>query len=118
MNISGLPGLFIAGIFSGSLSTVSSAINSLAAITLEDYLQKLPFLKQCKPGILTLKALAFFYGLVSIAFAFLAAHLGPAMLQATLTVFGVVGGHLIGLFTLGEMQNNILKIFYYIKIVF
>ena len=31
----GLPGLAVAGIFSGSLSTVSSAINSLAAVTLE-----------------------------------------------------------------------------------
>ena len=35
----GLSGLFVAGIFSGSLSTVSSAINSLAAVTLEDYVK-------------------------------------------------------------------------------
>nr|CAD7424583.1 unnamed protein product [Timema monikensis] len=35
----GLCGLFVAGIFSGSLSTVSSALNSLAAVTLEDYLK-------------------------------------------------------------------------------
>ena len=35
----GLSGLFVAGIFSGSLSTVSSAINSLAAVTLEDYIK-------------------------------------------------------------------------------
>jgi hypothetical protein len=35
----GLPGLAVAGIFSGSLSTVSSAINSLAAVTLEDYIR-------------------------------------------------------------------------------
>jgi hypothetical protein len=37
----GLPGLAVAGIFSGSLSTVSSAINSLAAVTLEDYIRPL-----------------------------------------------------------------------------
>lgn len=36
-HLPGLPGLFVAGIFSGSLSTVSSAVNSLAAVTLEDY---------------------------------------------------------------------------------
>ena len=35
----GIQGLFAAGIFSGSLSTVSSALNSLAAVTLEDYLK-------------------------------------------------------------------------------
>ena len=34
-SLPGLPGLAVAGIFSGSLSTVSSAINSLAAVTLE-----------------------------------------------------------------------------------
>jgi sodium-coupled monocarboxylate transporter 8/12 len=38
-NTPGLPGLFVAGIFSGSLSTVSSAVNSLAAVTLEDYVK-------------------------------------------------------------------------------
>ena len=34
----GVAGLFIAGIFSGSLSTVSSALNSLAAVTMQDFL--------------------------------------------------------------------------------
>jgi len=38
-SVPGLPGLAVAGIFSGSLSTVSSAINSLAAVTLEDYIR-------------------------------------------------------------------------------
>ena len=38
-DIPGLPGLFVAGIFSGSLSTVSSAVNSLAAVTVHDYVR-------------------------------------------------------------------------------
>lgn len=37
-NIPGLSGLFVSGIFSGSLSTMSSALNSLAAVTLQDYI--------------------------------------------------------------------------------
>ena len=36
-DIPGLSGLFVAGIFSASLSTVSAAVNSLAAVTIEDY---------------------------------------------------------------------------------
>nr|CAI5832809.1 unnamed protein product [Callosobruchus analis] len=36
-HVPGLSGLFVAGIFSASLSTVSAALNSLAAITVEDY---------------------------------------------------------------------------------
>lgn len=38
-NVPGLSGLFVAGIFSGSLSTVSSALNSLSAVTVEDYVK-------------------------------------------------------------------------------
>merc|ERR1711910_191100 len=34
-----IPGLFVAGVFSGALSTVSSGLNSLAAVTLKDFIQ-------------------------------------------------------------------------------
>ena len=96
----GLPGLVVAGIFSGSLSTVSSAINSLAAVTLEDYIRPLVKLSDSKSPIL-LKILALVFGLICIGLAFLADFLGTGVLQASLTIFGVVGGPLLGLFTLG-----------------
>lgn len=35
----GLSGLFVSGIFSAALSTVSGAVNSLAAVTVEDYIK-------------------------------------------------------------------------------
>lgn len=38
-DLPGLPGLFVSGIFSASLSTISAALNSLAAVTLEDYVK-------------------------------------------------------------------------------
>ncbi|XP_012235172.2 putative sodium-dependent multivitamin transporter [Linepithema humile] len=101
----GLPGLFIAGIFSASLSTISAALNSLAAVTLEDYLK--PIYKKCtghefhpEKSATVAKVLAFMFGLISIALAFLAQLLG-GILQAGLTIFGVVGGPLLGIFTLG-----------------
>ena len=34
-----LPGLFVAGVFSGALSTVSSGLNALAAVTFQDFIQ-------------------------------------------------------------------------------
>lgn len=40
------------------------------------------------------------YGLVSITFAFMVDHLG-GVLQASLTILGVVGGPTLGLFSLG-----------------
>uniref|UniRef100_A0A8D8Z1A0 Sodium-coupled monocarboxylate transporter 1 n=1 Tax=Cacopsylla melanoneura TaxID=428564 RepID=A0A8D8Z1A0_9HEMI len=37
----GIPGFFVAGIFAASLGTVASAINSLAAVTMQDFLSNI-----------------------------------------------------------------------------
>ncbi|KFB39610.1 AGAP004199-PA-like protein [Anopheles sinensis] len=94
-DLPGLPGLFVSGIFSASLSTVSAALNSLAAVTLEDYLK--PFFPS--------KVMAFVYGLICIAVAFLAQNMG-GVLQASLTIFGVVGGPLFALFSMGMFTTR------------
>jgi solute carrier family 5 (sodium-coupled monocarboxylate transporter), member 8/12 len=106
-HLPGVAGLFCAGIFSASLSTVSTALNSLSAITLEDYFKNLYLLIKRKPfqpsdrdSAFTSKMLSAFYGLVCIGVAFLTQNLG-GVLQASLTIFGVVGGPLLGIFTLG-----------------
>ena len=101
-HIPGLAGLCVAGIFSGSLSTVSSAINSLAAVTLEDYLKPVFKISESNTTLI-LKILALLYGIICIGLAFLADVLGTGVLQASLTIFGVVGGPLLGLFTLGVL---------------
>ncbi|XP_049944479.1 putative sodium-dependent multivitamin transporter [Schistocerca serialis cubense] len=127
--MSGMPGLFVAGIFSGSLSTVSSAVNSLAAVTLEDYFKVRPTAAAmrgicglCVDGChmslfavyvryrghplaesrspLVGKLLALVFGLLFLGLAFMAQFLG-GMLQASLTIFGAVGGPVLGFFSLG-----------------
>ncbi|XP_023162205.2 putative sodium-dependent multivitamin transporter [Drosophila hydei] len=101
----GLCGLFVSGIFSASLSTVSSAVTSLSAVTLEDYLKPLYKTIFKRPLIdsqstLPTKIIACIYGLLCILLAFGAGSMG-GVLQASLTIFGVVGGPLLGIFTLG-----------------
>lgn len=111
-HLKGLSGLFVAGIFSGALSSVSATLNSLSAVTLEDYVKPLYLYIKKKPwtassSFLT-KILVFVYGIVCIGGAFLAQFLG-GILQAALILFGVVGGPLLGLFTLGmctEVANQ------------
>ncbi|KAF9414447.1 hypothetical protein HW555_007644 [Spodoptera exigua] len=93
-DVPGLAGLFVAGIFSASLSTISASCNALAAVTLHDYVGR-----WCKvpasyvPWLTKLAACG--YGLVFLALAFIAEHLG-GVLQAALTIFGAVGGPLLG----------------------
>lgn len=101
----GLAGLFVSGIFCASLSTISSAISSLAAVTLEDYLKPLMrcWVKRNLSDRQTLwysKLLSVFYGALCIGVAFLAGTIG-GLLQAALSIFGIIGGPLLGLFTLG-----------------
>lgn len=38
-HVPGMPGLFVAAVFSGSLSTVSTAITALASVTVQDFLK-------------------------------------------------------------------------------
>ncbi|NXC67030.1 SC5A8 protein, partial [Anhinga anhinga] len=96
----GVPGLFVASAYSGTLSTVSSSINALAAVTVEDLIK--PHFKSLSEKKLSRisMGMSLFYGGVCIAMAALASLLG-ALLQAALSIFGMIGGPLLGLFSLG-----------------
>ncbi|NWI37083.1 SC5A8 protein, partial [Picathartes gymnocephalus] len=96
----GVPGLFVASAYSGTLSTVSSSINALAAVTVEDLIK--PYFRSLSEKKLSWisMGMSLFYGGVCIAMAAVASLLG-ALLQAALSIFGMVGGPLLGLFALG-----------------
>ncbi|XP_014207490.2 putative sodium-dependent multivitamin transporter [Copidosoma floridanum] len=106
----GLPGLFISGIFSAALSTISASLNSLAAITLEDHVK--PIYEKCwkrsisEPLMMKIgKSLAFAYGLVCIGIALCGQFLG-SVLQASLSINGCIGGTVLGIFTLGMLVES------------
>ncbi|XP_053271041.1 sodium-coupled monocarboxylate transporter 1 [Pleuronectes platessa] len=95
----GLPGLFFAAVYSGSLSTVSSSINALATVTIEDLIK--PYTNMSEKHLTWLsKGLSVFYGVLCMAMAGLASLMGGIM-QTTVTITGVLGGPLLGLFMLG-----------------
>ncbi len=113
----------MAGVFSGALSTVSGGLNSLAAVTLEDFVKV--FIYKDGAGLSDRKAtdlskmLAVCYGrnlssrqdsclnnriCCSGVFSYLVIFLVkniPGLVQAWLGIFGILGGPVLGLFTLG-----------------
>lgn len=97
----GVPGLFVAGVFSGALSTVSSGLNSLAAVSLRDFIQS-----GCRVTLteeratLVTKLLAVGFGVLSYGVVFLVKYL-PGVLEAALGLFGIMGGPVLGAFVLG-----------------
>ncbi|KAL3311959.1 Sodium-coupled monocarboxylate transporter 1 [Cichlidogyrus casuarinus] len=95
-------GIFIAGIVSASLSTVSSGCNSLVAVTFRDILDPFfPPLNGQKKIILS-KFMGFAFGGLTIFLAYLASHMGAAV-QAALGLFGMLFGPLFGIFTLAML---------------
>ncbi|XP_061870770.1 sodium/iodide cotransporter [Colius striatus] len=97
----GVPGLFLACAYSGTLSTASTSINAMAAVTVEDIVK--PRLPTLSPRRLTLisKGLSLIYGTACITVAALASLLGGGVLQGSFTVMGVISGPLLGAFVLG-----------------
>lgn len=95
----GVPGLFVACAYSGTLSTVSSSINALAAVTVEDLIKPYFNLSERQLSWIS-KGMSLLYGVLCIGMAALASLMG-SLLQAALSVFGMIGGPLLGLFALG-----------------
>ncbi|XP_034440533.1 sodium-coupled monocarboxylate transporter 1 [Hippoglossus hippoglossus] len=98
----GIPGLFVAAAYSGTLSTVSSSINALVAVTVEDFI--LPVCKNLTEKQVTWMnmGLSVFFGILCIGMAGVASMMG-SVLQAALSIFGMISGPLLGLYLLGML---------------
>ncbi|XP_023810709.1 sodium-coupled monocarboxylate transporter 1 [Oryzias latipes] len=98
----GIPGLFVAAAYSGTLSTVSSSINALVAVTVEDFIFPVwKNLTQKQISWLNM-GLSIFFGGVCIGMAGVASMMGR-VLQAALSIFGMISGPLLGLYLLGML---------------
>ncbi|XP_054166337.1 sodium-coupled monocarboxylate transporter 2-like [Oppia nitens] len=97
----GLPGMFVACIFCGSLSTLSSGLNALASIIWDDY-GKQVCSRWLRPsyGIYATKVLAILIGIASICFAF-AVKKTDNIVEAAVMLYGSSNGPIFGLFCLG-----------------
>ncbi|KAJ6638131.1 Sodium-coupled monocarboxylate transporter 1 [Pseudolycoriella hygida] len=102
-NSPGLPGLFVAGIFSASLSTLSTHLNSMAAVVLEDFYK--PFanrpLTERQTSCL-MRSVVFVMGLISFCLVFVVQNLGT-VLQLSMSLGGMTHGPTFGIFTMGLM---------------
>ncbi|KAI5758936.1 SLC5A5 [Gulo gulo luscus] len=100
-DLPGVPGLFLACAYSGTLSTASTSINAMAAVTVEDLIKpRLPSLAPRRLMMIS-KGLSLIYGSACLTVAALSSLLGGGVLQGSFTVMGVISGPLLGAFILG-----------------
>ncbi|XP_050069153.1 sodium-coupled monocarboxylate transporter 1-like [Anopheles maculipalpis] len=97
----GLAGLFVAGIFSAALSSLSTALNSLSAIVLEDFCKPFvskPLTETQTRYIMRFTVLAF--GALAVMMVIIVEKMG-AVLQLSMSLGPVTLGPLFGLFLMG-----------------
>lgn len=103
----GLSGLLVASVFSGSLSTLSSGYNALAAVTWDDFVRPRVNITDAAALRVT-KCIAAAYGLLSISIAFLTGTM-ESIIQASASLVGALSGPLLAIFVLGTFFPCVKK---------
>ncbi|VDN98622.1 unnamed protein product [Rodentolepis nana] len=106
-NIPALRGLFLSTIFAAALSTLSSGVNGIACVLMEDVFMDIYLtyhkgsgLKQ-KTVTLIARLIALVLGLLIIGLAFLLQVVPTGILQMAFSIFGAIGGPILTVFTIG-----------------
>ncbi|XP_076618369.1 sodium-coupled monocarboxylate transporter 1 [Colletes latitarsis] len=100
-SIPGLPGLFVAGVFSAALSTMSTGLNSMSGVIYGDMIK--PWFRTPVSEVTasrTIKGIVVAIGAVCVGLVFLVEKL-TGLIQACKSLSGITAGPLLGMFTLG-----------------
>ncbi|XP_065351696.1 sodium-coupled monocarboxylate transporter 1 [Cloeon dipterum] len=101
--LKGLPGLFMAGIFSAALSSLSTILNSLPSVILEDFLFSCCSLKLSERWEqIVAKGLVLFFGILAVACLFIVEPL-EGILEVTTSLTAIAAGTSFGMFALGML---------------
>jgi solute carrier family 5 (sodium-coupled monocarboxylate transporter), member 8/12 len=104
--IPGLSGIFIAGIFSAALSSMSSGMNTLAGTIYEDFIRpRYPMVSE-KRASDVMKCLVVILGILILSLVFVVEQMGQ-IFRIAIAVSGLTAGALLGLFTVGMLSRFI-----------
>ena len=99
----GVAGLFLGSLFCGSLSSVSSSLNSQAAIIWSDFLKPFSYFSKFDDlqSLRTNKLIVLVCGVISTALSFFISTIGGNLSQISSSLNGAFNAPIIGLFLLG-----------------
>ncbi|XP_076454438.1 sodium-coupled monocarboxylate transporter 1-like [Babylonia areolata] len=101
-SLPGMPGLFLASLFSASLSTLSSGLSSLSALMWTDFLKpRIGEVSEFKATVIA-KTCVVLFGLCGCGVAILVSLVGGTLTQITASLLAAFNGPLTGLFLLGS----------------
>lgn len=99
----GLPGLFVAGVFSAALSSLSTGLNSMSAVVLEDFFKtfsKVPLSNRQTHYIM--RGVVAVFGAICVGLVLVVQNLG-SVLQLSMSLGSVTNGPLLGIFSMAVL---------------
>ncbi|TGD73346.1 sodium:solute symporter [Mangrovimicrobium sediminis] len=102
----GLAGLAIVGLFAAAMSSIDSALNSLSASTVEDFIARFRELPE-RRLFLASKLATFGWGAFAVVFSFQVESIAPTVLEAINKVGSMANGPLLMLFTVAVLRPGL-----------
>lgn len=103
----GIIGLLVVAIFAAAMSSVSSAINSLSAVSVEDYC-RLTNKQLSETQYLSLaRFTGLFWGVVTLVLSFFAGEIAPTIIEAINKIGSVFYGPILACFVLGFWAKQV-----------
>jgi SSS family solute:Na+ symporter len=102
----GLAGLAIVGLFAAAMSSIDSALNSMSASTVEDFVVRFTEPDE-RRLFLASKLATVFWGLFAVAFSYSVEHFAPTVLEAINKVGSMSFGPLLALFVLAVCKPGL-----------
>ena len=93
----GLAGLAIVGLFAAAMSSIDSALNSLSASSIEDFVARFRRLDE-RQLFLASKLATLFWGVFAVLFSYQVERIAPTVLEAINKVGSMANGPLLALF--------------------
>ena len=94
----GLAGLTMVGLFAAAMSSIDSALNSLSASTVEDFIARFSHLSE-RQLFLYAKLTTLFWGVFAVLLSYQVEHIAPTVLEAINKIGSMANGPLLALFS-------------------
>ncbi|MEP2240259.1 MAG: sodium transporter, partial [Maribacter sp.] len=102
----GVIGILIVAIMSAAMSTLSSTVNSLSAVTMEDFVKRFNPNMSDKKYMTYSKLLSIFWGLVCLFFAFFAGNIEGTVIEVINKISSVFYGPILAAFILAILTKR------------
>lgn len=103
----GVIGLLLVAILAAAMSTLSSTINSLSAVTMEDLNMVGLRGKSRSQEVFISRLVAFFWGVVTLVLSAFAGNIAPTVIEAINKVGSALYGPILGVFLIAIISRNV-----------